>query len=187
MKALAMVRDDCTHVAVHDAARPLPTKALIDRVFEAAELYPAVIPAIDVSATLKRVAPLDSANDEEKDSLDALLKGTNEPAFDVRQVMETVDRRQLVAVQTPQVFDLSLVRKAYAQIDTGALDTSAITDDAGLIESLGEMVHVVPGEAGNLKITTPQDMELATAICTQREASTKAELSRKRLFADEDD
>ncbi len=184
--ALEAVDEDATHIAVHDAARPLVTDKLIDRVFEAAAKYPAVIPGCDVGATLKRAAEDDAAGDE-VDPLDAILGSPVDSGAAVRKVVETVDRRGLVAVQTPQVFEAGLLRRAYQQIADGKLATEGITDDAQLIEALGETVRIVEGESTNIKITYPEDAELAEALLGKRGESQAAELAKKRLFGDEDD
>jgi 2-C-methyl-D-erythritol 4-phosphate cytidylyltransferase len=184
--AIQAVADDATHIAVHDAARPLASAALIDRVFDAASRFSAVIPACDVGATLKRVEVDDTAQ-AEADPLDAILGPVDREASPMRRVVETVDRRSLVAVQTPQVFEAALLRKAYQRISDGKLDPSGITDDAQLIEALGEPVRVVEGETTNLKITYPGDAELAEALLSKRGASQAAELAKRRLFGDDDD
>ena len=178
--ALAHVPDDCTHVAVHDAARPLTSDALIDRVFCAAQKYRAVIPALPTSATLKRVGkPLDSSG--EADAIDALLD--IEPQADrVQPVLATVDRTDVVEVQTPQVFERALLCQAYEAMDE---DTS-VTDDAGLVEALGEQVVVVEGESTNLKITRPADAELAHAIAALRQTQAQTH-EVKALFLDDDE
>ncbi len=154
--ALALVEADATHVAVHDAARPCTPVDLIDRVVEAAKIHHAVIPAIDVADTLKRTEDAPDAGDA--DPLDAILGGGGKANRSIRRVTEEVPRAGLVAVQTPQVFERERLRRAYAQDD---LDS---TDDAGLIAKLGEPVHVVAGDARNIKITVPADLELARAI-----------------------
>jgi 2-C-methyl-D-erythritol 4-phosphate cytidylyltransferase len=182
--AIKAVAADCTHIAVHDAARPLASDALITRVFDAAAEHDAVIPAVDVSATLKRVT--DVATSAPAERLDAIL-GSAPPAVKPRRVVETLDRRNVVAVQTPQVFAADLLRRAYAAIERGDVATDAITDDAGLVEALGEPVMVVEGEETNLKITRPADAELAEAIVSKAEAAQAASLARKRLFADDAD
>jgi 2-C-methyl-D-erythritol 4-phosphate cytidylyltransferase len=76
---------------------------------------------------------------------------------DGERVVDTVDRDALVAVQTPQAFRADLLRKAHA----GDADA---TDDAALVEALGGTVVVVPGEAANIKVTTPQDLRIAEAL-----------------------
>ncbi len=160
--ALSLVPADgsITHVAVHDAARPCTSAALIDRVFQAAGDggHAAVIPAIDVPDTLKRVTATTVAASK-PDPLAAILgAGGGAARATARLVEETIDRARLVAVQTPQVFALALLRRAYAQADLTS------TDDAQLVERLGEPVVVVPGEPTNIKITRPADVPLARAI-----------------------
>jgi len=132
--ALAMVRNDIELVAVHDAARPCLAEKWLDAVFEAAARDGAAILAEPVSATLKRV--------------------------DGDQRIEaTVDRQNLWAAQTPQVFRRELLTKAYA-----ARAGKPVTDDATLVEQLGEAVTVVNGSPLNLKITTRDDLRLAEQI-----------------------
>lgn len=132
--ALALVRDDIDLVAVHDAARPCLAEKWIDEVFAAAEKHGAAVLAVPVASTLKRV---DRA----------------------RHVQATVDRNGLWAAQTPQVFSRALLVKAYAaRGDKGA------TDDAALVEALGESVVVVEGSPLNLKITARADLRLAEQI-----------------------
>jgi 2-C-methyl-D-erythritol 4-phosphate cytidylyltransferase len=185
LKALDAVKPGCTHAAIHDAARPLTSGKLIDRTFEAAQTHAAVIPGLPVSATLKRVGPVETK--EEKDPLDAILGATGKPRLEVRKVLATVDRRDAVEIQTPQVFELALLRRAYAQITSGQLKGEGITDDAGLVEALGEPVYVVEGEVTNLKITRPDDLSLALAYVQANAQQEAKDLAKKRLFADEDE
>jgi 2-C-methyl-D-erythritol 4-phosphate cytidylyltransferase len=184
--ALDAVDADATHVAVHDAARPLASEALIDRVFLAASKLDAVVPGCDVGSTLKRVG---EAEDQpgDADPLDAILGSAGKEMPPVRRVMQTVDRAALVAVQTPQIFEVGLLRRAYRRIADGEVDPTTITDDAQLIEAMGEPVYVVEGEPANLKITYPGDAELAEALILKRAASQAGELAEKRLFGDDDD
>ncbi len=185
LKAMEAIDGGCTHAAIHDAARPLTSAALVDRVFEAAGRHPAVIPGLPVAATLKRVVPHQDA--AAADPLDAILGSEGKRAAPVKRVVATVDRSDLVEVQTPQVFELGLLRRAYAQISSGKLGGKGITDDAGLVESLGEPVYVVEGESTNLKITRPDDLKLAQAYLQMTEQKTAAEIGKKRLFKDEDE
>lgn len=154
--ALAVVPEDTTHVAVHDAARPGASDELIGRVLEAAKVHPAVIPGLAVADTLKRVSE-EAVRAEEEDAVADLILGESAEAATARGrfVQATVDRNNVVAVQTPQVFEIGLIRRAYAQADL-----SGATDDAGLVERLGEKVLVVDGELRNLKITVPADLAL---------------------------
>jgi 2-C-methyl-D-erythritol 4-phosphate cytidylyltransferase len=133
-KALSRVRPDAEFVAVHDAARPLLVKKWVDAVFEAAERTGAALPAIPVSSTLKRVGA------------DGL-------------VVETVSREGLWQAQTPQVFRRQLLLEAYAR--RGDL---VATDEAQLVEALGEQVAIVEGWPMNLKITTAADFKMAEAL-----------------------
>jgi 2-C-methyl-D-erythritol 4-phosphate cytidylyltransferase len=160
--ALASVPDDATHIAVHDAARPGVSKAVLDRVFEAAVTLPAVVPALPVSETVKRVEPRPEEVDptDEDDALaDLILGDAGKTTISARRVLETVDRAGLWSVQTPQVFTADLLRRAYEQDDL-----AGATDDASLVERLGEPVHVVDGDVGNLKVTTPADLRLLRAV-----------------------
>lgn len=154
--ALLQVPGGTTHIAVHDGARPLVSELLLDRIFEAAATRSAVIPAVPVADTLKKVRR--DEQPAEADPLDDILgtSGKLNQAFD--EVVETIDRDELVAVQTPQVFELDLLNRAYA--DTSA----AATDDAGLVEAIGETVTVVVGEPSNMKITTAHDLVIARAL-----------------------
>ena len=140
------------------------------------------------SATLKKTAPL--TDDESKakvDPLDAILGSAGKVTVDVTKVTQTIDRSNVVLVQTPQVFERSLLEKAYQSIDEDNTDTSQITDDAGLVEAMGQTVYVVDGEQINLKITEPADYELAQIIASARKESSAASLAKKRLFADDDE
>ncbi len=187
LKALEAVKEDCTHVAVHDGARPLTSERLIDRVFQAAVRYKAVVPAQPVTSTLKEVADVDEAAHEPSDPVDAILGSAGRPETAVRRVIKTVVRASLAAAQTPQVFEVGLLRRAYAQIAAGKLDPAGVTDDACVVEALGETVYTVEGEPTNLKITQNQDMELAAAIVRTREHGKTATLGKRRLFADDED
>lgn len=180
--ALAAVAEDATHVAVHDAARPLADGAMIDRVFAAAATHDAVIPAMAVSQTLKRVEAQPVQRDEQADPLDAILGSAGKPVTEAWRVVETVSRDGLWAVQTPQVFERALLQRAYAAIESGAIATEAITDDAGLVEALGEEVVVVEGDALNLKVTRPDDLKLAGAIVQVRRGKAAGALGPKRKF-----
>ncbi len=168
--ALEVMGDDITHIAVHDGARPCASGALLDRVLLAARKFPAVIPAVDLPDTIKRVAS-DEVKDEQVDPLaDILGIGGPEGAGGknrYRAVEETLSRERVVAVQTPQVFEAGLLRRAYAQKNLES------TDDAQLVERLGERVVVVEGEVTNIKITRPSDMKIAMAVLGLKPAAER--------------
>lgn len=131
-KGLAAVPDDATIVCVHDAARPFASPEIFRRVISAVvDGADAAVPGVAVVDTIKQV---------------------NESNV----VVGTPHRETLRAIQTPQAFRASSLRKAHAQGGEG-------TDDAFLIEKIGGEVVVVDGEGVNRKITTPEDLEWAVA------------------------
>jgi 2-C-methyl-D-erythritol 4-phosphate cytidylyltransferase/2-C-methyl-D-erythritol 2,4-cyclodiphosphate synthase len=129
---LDVVADDAEAILVHDAARPFATAELIDRLLEALATHAGAVPAVAVTDTVKRVQG--------------------------GRVAETLDRSELRAVQTPQAFRAEALRRAYAA-PAGALRDA--TDCASLVEAAGLEVAVVPGEGGNMKITSPEDLARA--------------------------
>ncbi|MSR41093.1 MAG: 2-C-methyl-D-erythritol 4-phosphate cytidylyltransferase [Phycisphaerales bacterium] len=157
--ALALMPDDLTHIAVHDAARPCTSPELIARVFEGAKVAKAVIPGVSVTSTLKRVSESTVATAEDDAVASAILGDFGMQETRGRIVTETISRDQLVLVQTPQIFEAQLLRRAYA-----AGNLEGTTDDASVIERFGETVVVVEGDPRNLKITTADDLALARAI-----------------------
>lgn len=159
--ALELVPGECTHIAIHDAARPCTPHEVIERTFDAAAKYAAVIPAVEIGDTLKRAGNRES-DDRDVDPLAGIL-GAPAANTRIRIVAETVDRAGLLAVQTPQVFRAELLRRAYAQPDL------ASTDDAQLVERLGEEVTIIEGDPRNIKITRPLDVRLARAILGVRD------------------
>jgi len=124
---------ECDMVAIHDAARPCIAPSWIDRVFEAGARTGAAILAIPVVGTLKRVGP-------------------------DRTITETVDRTDLWEAQTPQVFSRDLLVRGFA---AAAAAGRQPTDEAQLVEALGQKVTIVQGSPINLKITSRDDLRLA--------------------------
>ncbi len=126
---------DVDVVVVHDAARPLATPALFRAVVDAlATGAAAAVPGLALIDTVKRVhhgAPT--------------------------RVLATLDRDDLVTVQTPQAFDAAVLRRAHEA-------RAEATDDAALIEDLGELVVVVPGERTNVKVTDASDLDALGAL-----------------------
>lgn len=157
--ALAELPDDLTHIAVHDGARPCIGNELLDRVFAAARVAPAVVPGVAVRDTLKRVTEESFSAAEDDAIADFILGDVGKASTTGKRVTETVSRTNLYAIQTPQVFDAALLRKAYATVDL-----TGTTDDASVIERFGEHVLVVEGDPRNLKITSSDDLALVRAI-----------------------
>lgn len=136
--ALSALDAACTIVLVHDAARPFVSVETIDAVIARAAAGVAVVPAVRVGDTLKRVQP-----------------GT-------ALVLETVDRSDLWRVQTPQGFPRAALEAAFASIEPAA--RAAYTDEAALIEAAAGRVEIVPDRVGNLKLTTEEDFLLAECL-----------------------
>lgn len=126
---------DAGQYLVHDGARPFVTADLARRVLEGARRHGAAIPGVAVTDTIKHI---DSDG----------------------RILATVERASLRAVQTPQGFAGSLLRRAHAEV------TGDVTDDAAMVEWLGVGVFVVPGDPANLKVTTPTDLTVARALLT---------------------
>jgi 2-C-methyl-D-erythritol 4-phosphate cytidylyltransferase len=136
LKVLKKEAADLDVILVHDGVRPLVNPALVRKVVAAARRHGGAILGIPCQDTLKRVNS----------------KGI---------VVDTVDRQELWQVQTPQAFQAALLWRAYQE----AMERGFYaTDEAALVEALGETVVVVPGTCLNLKITTPDDLKIAEAI-----------------------
>lgn len=183
LNAMKALKPQITHVAVHDAARPVTDGGLIDRMIEAAAIHPAVIPGVRVRGTLKRAAAQAEGAGQGADPLDDILGAAGKSQVRAWPVERTVDRTNLWEVQTPQIFKRDLLEKAYAQIAGGKLDGRGITDDAGLVEALGSPVMLIEGDLMNVKITTPEDLKLAEAVVYFRSGQMgKDKLGDKRKF-----
>ncbi len=157
------VPGDATHVAVHDAARPAASDELIERVFEAAKLHPAVIPGISVTSTVKRVGEESIAAAEDDALATAILGDAGSEAVSARVIEATLPRDRLVLAQTPQVFERTLLERAYAEVDP-----AETTDDASVVERLGERVVVVEGDPRNIKVTTTDDLAMVRSVLGAR-------------------
>lgn len=136
---LAALPQDATHVAIHDAARPLVRPADVSRVIAAAIAHGAAILAEPVRDTIHRVAG--------------------------GLVVATPPRGECFAAQTPQVFRIDWLREAYAKAEA---DGVVGTDDAALVARLGNPVHVLAGDPENFKITTAADLARAEALLAER-------------------
>lgn len=137
-------RNEGDVVLVHDAARPLTPAQVTARVIDAVRAGAgAVIPVLPVTDTLK--------------SVDASGVVTGTPR-----------RAEMVAVQTPQGFRWDVLMRAHeAGASLGADEAVAATDDAGLVEALGAVVHTVAGDERSLKVTRPLDLSLAQLLAGQ--------------------
>ncbi|HZH62450.1 MAG TPA: 2-C-methyl-D-erythritol 4-phosphate cytidylyltransferase [Metabacillus sp.] len=136
---LKVVKDE-ELVLVHDGARPFVTHGSIDRLVAKAVETGAATLAVPVKDTIKKV----------EDGI----------------VAETVERSTLWSVQTPQAFQLRMILEAHEKaINEGYLGT----DDASLLERVGQPVSIVVGDYTNMKITTPEDLYIAEAILTRNE------------------
>lgn len=124
---------DKTMVLIHDGVRPFIGKTLIDDCIAKAIINGACIPAVKITDTVKKV-------------------------LDGQKIAKTLDRDFLYKAQTPQVFRLDLVLRAYAHAKATLFDG---TDDASLMEHAGLLVCVTNGSLFNIKLTTPEDLSLA--------------------------
>jgi 2-C-methyl-D-erythritol 4-phosphate cytidylyltransferase len=138
LKALPAIAD---RVLIHDGARCLATPDLFDRCAAALETCPGLIAAIPVKDTIKVVDPHS------------------------QRILDTPDRRQLWAAQTPQGFHVEALKDCHRE---GERQGWEVTDDAALFEQCGRAVQVVMGEDTNLKVTTPVDLAVAELILKQR-------------------
>jgi 2-C-methyl-D-erythritol 4-phosphate cytidylyltransferase len=137
---LNLLAAEVSHVAVHDAARPLVTSIWIDRVLTACQAHGGAALAEPVTDTLKR---------------------SDENLF----VTGSVDREYLYRMQTPQIFRRELLVGAYQLV---AKEKLMITDEVSAIQHLGEKVVLVPNEEFNIKITYPRDLLLAQSFLERK-------------------
>ena len=142
---------DADIIAIHDGARPLVTREVIEATIESAKRFGSGVAAVPLKDTVKRV---------------------DESGL----VVETPQRDLLRAVQTPQTFDAALIRAAHARYADS--DVRA-TDDAMLIEWTGHAVHLTPGDPENIKLTTPEDMLLAGQVLLRRGEAKKEETTMR--------
>jgi len=124
---------DVDIVVIHDGVRPFVTREMIEESIQGAARFRAVVMAMPVKETIKM----------------GRQDGT---------VLETLDRESLWQIQTPQTFQVNLIKEAHYK---AANDGFVGTDDASLVERLGVNVHILPGSYTNIKITTPEDLMLA--------------------------
>ncbi len=141
---LALVPDDAEGVVgVHDGVRPFPSIEVITRCYETARQTKAVIPVIPVVETVRQILPSNQSNPNAVSNPSSI----------------TVPRDQYRLVQTPQTFDIQLLKAANRQPYN-----DGFTDDASVVESYGHPITLVEGNRENIKITTPYDITVAEAI-----------------------
>lgn len=128
-RGLSRLSDGIQTVLVHDAARPFTSAHLISRVIDETRRHQACIPVLPVRDTIKEVCN--------------------------GRIARTLDRESLGLVQTPQGFEINLLKRAFAQAKR---DGFYGTDEATLVERLGVPVHVVPGDRTNIKVTWKEDL-----------------------------
>lgn len=136
-----MAAERCTHVAIHDGARPFILPETIDKAVEAAWKFGAAAVGVRINDTVKR-------------------------CDDKGIITETVDRSSLWAVQTPQVFDRAVILGAHQYVQQHGLE---VTDDCMALEAIGGQVRMVEGQYSNRKMTTPEDLIYGEAIVAQRQ------------------
>ena len=137
---LSQVDDKCSLVAIHDAARPLVTVEEIMNVLKDAKQHGAAVLGVPMKATVKE-------------------------SVDGNFVLRTVPRSSLWEVHTPQVSTKALFLKGFANVEAKNLE---VTDDVSVIEALGLPVKLTLGEYTNIKLTTPDDLQVASQILRER-------------------
>ena len=140
LAGLGELSPDAELAAIHDGARPLVSQAVLEAVIRRASECGAAAPAVPVKDTVKRA----------RDGL----------------VTATLDRAELRAVQTPQVFQVDLIKTA---LQKALEDGAELTDDCAAVERLGIGVALTEGDYCNLKLTTPEDLAVAEALLAWRE------------------
>ncbi len=136
------VDSSCDLVVIHDVARPIFKIEDLEKCIEASSVSGVAVLAVPVIDTIK----------SSKSDKDRLI------------VKNTVDRTDLFMVQTPQVFSYNLLSRAYKIFKTPEYSKKIVTDEANMIEILGEEVELIPGDRLNIKITYPEDIEISEAI-----------------------
>ena len=132
---------DCELVVVHDGARPFIGAEMLDRGISVAQDCGTAIAAVPVKDTIKQ-------------------------SDDRGLVTQTIPRDGLWTVQTPQIFDASLLREAHQRVH------DMVTDDASMVEAIGHPVKLFFGSYYNIKVTTPEDLTIARAIIGENIANT---------------
>jgi 2-C-methyl-D-erythritol 4-phosphate cytidylyltransferase len=132
---LQAIKSDCSWVVVHDGVRPLISSQLIEAGLMEARQTGAAITAVPARDTVKRLTP--------------------------GEKLQTLPREEIWLAQTPQIFEFSLLCRAHQKANQ---EKFSGTDDASLVERLGQAVSLIPGDYGNIKITTPEDLTIAETL-----------------------
>jgi 2-C-methyl-D-erythritol 4-phosphate cytidylyltransferase len=146
LNQLIAAAPQCQYAAIHDSARPLVTIREILNVVRDAKLFGAAVLGVPCKATIKESA-------------------------DGQMVLRTIPRARLWEVHTPQVIKIDLLQRGFAKVRAESLE---VTDDVSIVEQLDEPVKLTLGEYTNLKITTPEDMDVAAAILVERKSPAVA-------------
>jgi len=139
-EGLKTLNDDCELVMIHDGVRPFVSQEILKKSVHETANSGATVVAVPVKDTIKIVSKK-------------------------AEVLETIDRSRIWAVQTPQTFARDILKRAYEKTFE---DGFYGTDDASLVERLGVKVKIIPGSYDNMKITTPGDLTLGEAILERR-------------------
>jgi len=139
-EGLKTLKNGCDLVMVHDGVRPFVSQDILEMSVRETSRWGATVASVPVKDTVK------TASEE-------------------GEVLETLDRRKLWAVQTPQTFKYDILKSAY---EKAFKEGFYGTDDASLVEKLGIKVRIIPGSYENIKITTPEDLALGEAILKRR-------------------
>lgn len=134
VNGLSLVEDDAL-VAIHDGARPLVSADIISKGWETALKEATAVPVVPVTDSLRKIAGTES---------------------------EAADRSKFVAVQTPQVFNAGLLKKAY-----GHAAGRSFTDDASVVENYGHKITLYEGSPDNMKVTNPKDLAIAEILMAE--------------------
>lgn len=137
--ALGLIKKDCL-ILIHDGVRPLISTELIERLLQEMKGVDGVAPGLSMKETLKEV---------------------NTKGF----VLSTVKRGKFWTIQTPQVFPFKVIKNAY---DKAYTDGFYATDDAALVERIGGKVKIIKGDPLNIKVTTPEDMEIVEYVLIKK-------------------
>lgn len=156
---LALIPDDAEGVVgVHDGVRPFPSIDVIRRCYDTAREKKAVIPVIPVVETLRQIISKDDRTNRTAEQTEEGGK-VLQSYSPCNKISQTVPRNEYRLVQTPQTFDIQLLKAANRQPYN-----DGFTDDASVVESYGHAITLVEGNRENIKITTPFDITIAEAL-----------------------